>query len=441
MSGSPIIRSGDLRAENRYRILATLRRDGPLSRTTLGERTSLSQAAISTLSGQLAIEGVLDGDNGSRPARSATRPASRDSSPAPAVDGPTRRGRPQTLVALEPDSASALIVSLSIDRLRIALVDYGGTETHVRERGLDTRALDARTLLRSVGDSVARLVRQAPPGRIMHIGVAFQGTTANASGDLLWSPVIGARHVPLGTALARRFGVPVTVNNDCALIARALRQTHADVLGGSFATLLFRHGVGLGITLDGQPFAGIHSSALELGHLPFERGGARCRCGRHGCIEAYAADYGIVRLAGSGPLDADPPGRVDPAELDDLVAAARRGEVPAMQSLAVAGAAVGEGLCMLFMLLDPMPVALVGRSDEALALMNDSLHGTLEAGGHGEPPPVLVGFADGEPLLHAGTALDALDALDRRVAARTVAAATDPGARRPARARAAGEPR
>ena len=417
MTAPPIIRSGDLRSENRYRILSTLRRDGPLPRAALGERTSLSQAAISTLIAQLAGEGALDGGSGARrPENAAATPVA---SPAGA---PSRRGRPQTVVALVPGTTTALTLSLSIDRLRLALVDYAGNETRVRERALDTRALDARALLRSVGDSVARLVAHAPGGAVAHIGVAFQGTTANASGDLLWSPIIGAADVPLGTALARRFGVPANVNNDCSLIARALRQTHARELGESFATLLFTHGVGLGVTLGGRSFAGIRSSALELGHLPFERGGARCRCGRRGCIEAYAADYGIVRLAGDGPLDAAPPGRVERAALDALVASARAGERAAVQALAIAGAAIGDGLTMLFTLLDPMPVALVGRSDAAFAMMIDALHGALEAGGQcGREPPTLLGFADDEPLLHRGLALDTLDAVDRRIASGALA--------------------
>ena len=165
------------------------------------------------------------------------------------------------------------------------------------------------------------------------------------------------------------------------MIARALRQWHGEELGPSFATVLFTHGVGMALTLDGRAFAGIRSSALEIGHLRFERDGALCRCGRRGCIEAYAADYGIARLAGGGPLDTAPPGRVAADTLDELIAAARRGERAAVQAFAVAGAAVGDGLAELFILLDPMPVALVGRSDEAFSLMSDGLHAALASAG------------------------------------------------------------
>jgi len=420
MSSSPIMRSDDLRTENRYRLLRALRGDGALTRAVLGERTSLSQAALSTLIAQLGGEGVLESDDGRRDADADRRGAGSRDATAPAA----RRGRPQTRVSLAGGAFHVLTVSLQIDRLRMALVDYAGAEIEVRERRLDTRGLDERTLIRTIGDSVVRLARRAPDGRVEHIGVSFQGRTCNASGDLRWSPILGTQDVPLGRRLAERLGVPTNVSNDCMLIARALRQQHADTLGENFATVLFSHGVGLGLTLDGRPFTGIRSSALEFGHLTFERGGALCRCGRRGCIEAYSSDYGIARLSGDGPMDSEPPGRLAPGTLRALVDAARAGCRAETQAFAIAGAAVGEGLADLFTLLDTMPVALVGRGEDALGLMIDAVHGAIEAAGHTSNPPI-VGFADDDPLLHAGLALDTLDAFDRRVASRARSAVLD----------------
>ena len=397
MSGTPIIRSGDLRAENRYRLLETLRRHGPLSRPALGERTRLSAAALSTLIAPLVAEGALE--------ISSAR---------------GRRGRPQTSVALAPAAASVITVSLSIDRLRTAVVDYGGSALIVDERALDTRALDETALLDCVGQAVSALAALAPGERVERLGVAFQGVTENGSGALLWSPIIGARAVPLRAALEERFGIPASVGNDCALIARALHQRHLDTLGPDFATVLFTHGVGLALTRGGRPVSGIRSSALEMGHLRFERDGALCRCGRRGCIEAYAADYGIERMARGGPPHDSPLGRLDPDALDRLIEAAHAGEARAVRAFAVAGAAVGEGLAGLFTLFDAMPVALVGRSDKAFALMAEGLRGALEEAGRGNgaPPLALHRFDEDESLLGGGLSLDTLDALDRHIATR-----------------------
>ena len=42
-----------------------------------------------------------------------------------------------------------------------------------------------------------------------------------------------------------------------------------------------------GIVLDGRPWIG-RGAAGEIGHAVVKRGGARCTCGRKGCMEAYA---------------------------------------------------------------------------------------------------------------------------------------------------------
>ena len=46
-------------------------------------------------------------------------------------------------------------------------------------------------------------------------------------------------------------------------------------------------GVGGGLILDGKPWLG-RGEAGEIGHIVVKKGGARCPCGRRGCLEAYA---------------------------------------------------------------------------------------------------------------------------------------------------------
>ena len=46
-------------------------------------------------------------------------------------------------------------------------------------------------------------------------------------------------------------------------------------------------GVGGGLILDGKPWLG-RGAAAEIGHVVVKMGGARCTCGRKGCMEAYA---------------------------------------------------------------------------------------------------------------------------------------------------------
>jgi glucokinase len=46
-------------------------------------------------------------------------------------------------------------------------------------------------------------------------------------------------------------------------------------------------GIGGGLILAGKPWLGA-GAAGEIGHMVVRHGGARCGCGRRGCLEAYA---------------------------------------------------------------------------------------------------------------------------------------------------------
>jgi len=408
MSNPPIIRSDDLRAENRLRVLDALRKQGPSTRANLGTLTSLSAAAISTLTSGLSNDGIIANDQ---------------PSPDNNVDKPQgRRGRPQYPVHLEPKAAQVINAIFTIDRLQVRLIDYQGNEITSVLREFDSRELSAEQLLEMVASVIdtVRLMSKVSttPAPLHHIGVGFQGITEHATGHVLWSPMLGIENLPLGQFLESRYSVPVSVHNDCRLIAKALHHSHADILGDTFATVLHSHGVGLGLYIDGKPFAGHASSALEIGHLQFQNNGALCRCGKQGCVEAYAADYGIKRLFSGTRIDDQPQGRVSGSEIEQIIAAGMRGEKNAIQSLAIAGAAIGEGLSQLFTLLDPMPIAILGRSNDALQLMRPSLQDTLNANMRVASDALenIHSFVNIEQLLLDGAALESLTAVDRQFA-------------------------
>ena len=72
---------------------------------------------------------------------------------------------------------------------------------------------------------------------------------------------------------------------DVATVAEArlgAGRGHASLLGVFWGT-----GVGSGIILNHEPWMG-RGAAGEFGHTVVKLNGARCTCGRNGCVEAYA---------------------------------------------------------------------------------------------------------------------------------------------------------
>ncbi len=125
------------------------------------------------------------------------------------------------------------------------------------------------------------------PSALSGIGVGSPGTIEGAS-------VSGARNLPgwdgafpLGETLQRALGAPVKLGNDVQVATGAEHRLGA---GREFSSLLgvfWGTGVGAGLILDGRPWMG-RGGAGEIGHMVVKLGGARCTCGRRGCVEAYA---------------------------------------------------------------------------------------------------------------------------------------------------------
>ena len=55
------------------------------------------------------------------------------------------------------------------------------------------------------------------------------------------------------------------------------------------AYLLLETGVGGAVLVNGDQFYGVNHRSGEFGHMCVEPDGLPCRCGKHGCLEAYCS--------------------------------------------------------------------------------------------------------------------------------------------------------
>jgi glucokinase len=121
------------------------------------------------------------------------------------------------------------------------------------------------------------------------VGVGSPGDVEGASGV-----VSGARNLPgwdgtfpLAEALKDALGTGVRVGNDVQVATEAEFHLGAGREFKSLIGVFWGTGVGGGLVLDGKPWLG-RGAAGEIGHMVVKRGGAKCPCGRKGCLEAYA---------------------------------------------------------------------------------------------------------------------------------------------------------
>jgi glucokinase len=91
----------------------------------------------------------------------------------------------------------------------------------------------------------------------------------------------------LAATLSSKFGTLVRVGNDVQVATNAEFELGAGRDYHSLLGAFWGTGVGGGLILDGKPWIG-RGGAGEIGHIVIKQGGARCPCGRRGCLEAYA---------------------------------------------------------------------------------------------------------------------------------------------------------
>jgi len=126
-------------------------------------------------------------------------------------------------------------------------------------------------------------------GNLGGIGVGSPGDANGKTGV-----VSGARNLPgwensfpLGETLTDALGTEVRIGNDVQVAVEGEHKLGAGHGRNSLLGVWWGTGVGGGIILDGRPWLG-RGAAAEIGHMVVKRNGARCPCGRRGCMEAYA---------------------------------------------------------------------------------------------------------------------------------------------------------
>ncbi len=205
--------------------------------------------------------------------------------------------------------------------------------------------------LRRASDLLDGLLEQHGAARsdVRTIGM---GMPAPISDDgVLSSAIVPAwEGVDVRAAATRALGAVVHIENDANLGALA---EHRRGLGRGHDNIVFvkvSSGVGAGLILNGEIFRGSDGMAGEIGHLTLDDQGPLCRCGSRGCLEAYASTGTALAMMREQLPDAG---------IDDVIEAARNGNVAALRVFEDAGLHLAWGLAAVTNVVNP-GIILVG---------------------------------------------------------------------------------
>jgi glucokinase len=265
-------------------------------------------------------------------------------------------------------------------------VDFGGTKIYagvfnnsVECIGTARVSTKADRGTEPVIERIAKCVRDAVDEcdlsmeQVRGIGVGAPGAIDPEPGKVIFAPNLDWKDVPLKKALEKQLDVPVFIENDCNISALGVYEMELDAKPHSLLGIFIGTGIGGGLILDGQLFAGFNKTAGEVGHMVILAGGPKCSCGNNGCFEALASRTAIFRQIEKaveegqktiltemlGPKLAD-------LRSGDLRKAIRRGDKFVARIVEQAAEYTGIAVANLINLLSPEVVVLGGGVIEAL---------------------------------------------------------------------------
>lgn len=319
---------------NRGLLLRALRDLERASRTDLARSTGLQASTVSTLTGDLLREGLLE------------EVASRDASP--------RGGRRQILLAVSGGRPAAIGLHIGVHYLSAAVIDARGvplrTSRIERPAGggpvevVDLAAAQVRRLLAAGGADPSG----APAAGL---GVTVPAPVERGTGTVLadrsldWDVDVDLRRM-----LSERLGLAVSV--DSSPYGQLLAERSSGSLAGVDDALLVNLAttVRMAVLKEGQLQSPSPHFAGDLGHFPTGAEGPACFCGAVGCLNAVAGHDAIKDRVGEllgRPLDI--------RQVDQLATA---GDGTALQVLHDAGRLIAEALVPLLLVYEPRRVSI-----------------------------------------------------------------------------------
>jgi predicted NBD/HSP70 family sugar kinase len=331
----------DLRNHNSQLLLHVIYNAEEISRADLARLTHLTRTTVSDVVSGLIEQGLVK----------------------EVGQGPAGIGRTPTLLSVVEDSRHIVAVNITEVALQGAIVNLRGA---IRQRAtLPLATLDGDTVLAQLADFIDDLIRVAS-GPILGIGISAPGLIDMPNGIVRQSVNFGWHDMRLCDILQARYRLPIYVANDSHMIALAECMFDRRQQTSNLVAIKVGQGIGAGIVLDGQLFAGDEYGAGEIGHVVVEEHGLPCKCGNAGCLETVASVPAIVYraqlLAQASPaslLHQFAPS-ADAVTIDTVIEAFRAGDPAVQQIITIIGRYLGIGVANLIGVLGVRQIVITG---------------------------------------------------------------------------------
>lgn len=344
-----------LRRVNESAVLELLREEGPLARAEIARRLRLSPPTITRIVADLIDHGIVLEHSA----------------------GDSTGGRRPTL--LEFNARSHLVIGVYVGGQTIAgaLADLNGAILARDQRPTLPGDAGVRQLVGAICALQERAVEAGIPLRGVCVGAP--SVVTHPAGEVLLSPSLGWRNLPLKRILEEQIDLPIFVENEVNLIALGERWRGAGQGLDNIVCVSLGAGIGAGVVLGGRLYRGSHHAAGEVGYvIPSERFLGRTY-NLYGCLEGLAGYEGIVRRTRE-QVRAGASTRLDsgPLTVVDVLEAARVGDPAARAVMDETVDYLTIAIANLACILDPELIILGGEMADYGDLLLEPIRARLQ---------------------------------------------------------------
>ena len=264
---------------------------------------------------------------------------------------------------LNPDYGYIVGIDMGASHLHFALSDFSGeiiSDTTEKVRPED----GPRRTISQIKKGIQRLIPAGRRNRLRALAMAVPSAVDPRSGLVLMANNLpGWKKINLKDELEKEFQLPVCIDNDAnmAAIGERWRGVACDL--DNFVFIALGTGIGSGIFVNGQLYAGRTGAAGELQFLNVEWPRWNEDFGDTGYFESHASGQGIATL---GRKLIKPEARSKSAGLAEtrdayfVFEAFRRGNAKACKTLETIFTILGVGIANVVGVLDPDMIVLGG---------------------------------------------------------------------------------
>jgi N-acetylglucosamine repressor len=330
-------------------ILKKVRAHPGISRVELARKLQIAPSTVGNYTGRLITEGFLIED-----------PEKAD----------FEMGRPPTALRLNPDGGQFIGMDFEARNIMAMAVDFSDRPLKQAHKNIE-KTDSVQAVIEKIEQAIAEVLPDNQ-GRLLAIGIGVPGLVNPIKGVAVHYKYISDwQNVALAAPLAKRFGVPVYLENNARSMALAELWFGQGRGLKDWLCIGIRSGIGAGIVAGGQLQRGANHRAGEIGRwvcpkLPkavssFAHAGTspatKMELQEVASVRAIIGALERARKAGKKTVLSS---RTQPLTFGDVLEAARQRDQLTLQIIEVAAGALGWAVGELTLALNPSHVILAG---------------------------------------------------------------------------------